>query len=58
MKLRRINYSRDYCINNMSVEIVVSDDAKIPETAISKALIIAMNYLIENMETDKEESAE
>lgn len=58
MKLRRINYSRDYCISDMTVEIEVSDDTKIPETAINKALIIAMNYLIENMETDKEESAE
>lgn len=34
------------------------DGLEITESAINKALMIAMNYLIENMETDKQESAE
>lgn len=49
--------SISYC-NEVSVEISVSDIAKIPEAAINKALMIAMNYLIENMETEEHESAE
>ena len=57
MKHRKIDYSRDYFINLMTVEIVVSDDVKIPESAINKALMIAMNYLMENIDTE-EESAE
>lgn len=44
--------------NVIQVEIQAHDDYKIPELVINKALMIAMNYLIENMETDKEESAE
>lgn len=57
MNKRRINYSSDYFINHMTVEIAVYDDVKIPESAINKALMIAMNYLIENMETDKQEES-
>jgi hypothetical protein len=58
MKQRRINYSRNGYISDMTVEIVLIDDVKIPESAINKALMIAMNYLIENMETEDQESAE
>lgn len=57
MKQHRINYSSDY-FNYMAVEIVASDELKISEPAINKALMIAMNYLIENMETDKQEEPE
>lgn len=60
MELRVATYSLDgYSrTRDLVIEIAFSDDLKIPEHAINKALMIAMNYLIENMETDKEESAE
>lgn len=58
MKQRRINYSRSGYISDMTVEIVLNDDVKIPEQAINKALMIAMNYLIENMETEAQEEPE
>lgn len=58
MKQRRINYSSGVYINEMTVEIVLNDDVKIPEQAINKALMIAMNYLIENMETETQEEPE
>lgn len=50
---RRISYC-----NDVTVEISISDKVKISEAAINKALMIVMNYLIESMETDKQESAE
>lgn len=53
---RVINYD-----DVIAVKIHVYDEyhnVNIPESAVNKALMIAMNYLIENMETDKEESAE
>lgn len=46
-------YSRD-----LKVEIAFSDNVKLPESAINKALMITMNYLIENLETTDQESAE
>lgn len=58
MKQRRINYSSGVYISDITVEIVLNDDAKIPEQAINKALMIAMNYLIENMETEAQEEPE
>lgn len=42
----------------IQVDISAHDYYKISDPLINKALMIAMNYLIENMETDKEESAE
>lgn len=48
-------YSRT---RDLVIEIAFSDNVKISEQAVNKALMIAMNYLIENMETDKQESAE
>lgn len=42
----------------MHVSINIQEGYKITESAISKALMIAMNYLTENMETEVEESAE
>lgn len=58
MKQRRINYSRSVYMSDMTVEIVLNDDVKISEQAINKALMIAMNYLIENMETEAQEEPE
>lgn len=55
---RIINYSFDEYQKTVSVELNITDSVKIPESDINKALMIAMNYLIENMETDKQESAE
>jgi hypothetical protein len=53
----RISYGKDYC-KDATVEIATNDNVKIPEAAINKALMITMNYLIENMETEEHESAE
>lgn len=40
------------------VAVNVADEYKIPESVISKVLMIAMNYIMENMETKEHESAE
>lgn len=40
---------------NVSID---SRYTQLKEKTVNKALIIAMNYLIENIETDNEESAE
>lgn len=53
MAYRRISYG-----NDIIVEINLFKNANIPESAINKALMIAMNYLLENMETDKQEEPE
>lgn len=59
MICRRINYSIKSYENAINVEVIISDIVKIPEAAANKALMIAMNYLIENLETtDKEEAPE
>lgn len=42
----------------IQVDVYAHDEYKISESAINKALMIAMNYLTENMETEEEESAE
>lgn len=55
---RIIKYLFNGYQNSVSVEIAVSDDLKIPEQAINKALLIAMNYLIENIETEEQEEPE
>lgn len=55
---RIIKYLFNGYQNSVSVEIAVSDDLKIAESTINKALMIAMNYLIENMESDKQEEPE
>lgn len=52
---RIINYSLDGYQKNLSVELSITDNVKISEADINKALMIAMNYLLENMETDKQE---
>lgn len=52
---RTINYSLDGYCKYLTVEFTISDDAKIPDEAINKALMIAMNYLVENLETTDQE---
>ena len=47
-------YSRS---RDLQIEIELSDNVKIQEQAINKALMIAMNYLFENMETEDQESS-
>lgn len=49
---RMINYSLDGYQKTVTVELGITDSVQIPEQAINKALMIAMNYLIENMETE------
>lgn len=58
MDRRLIDYSLDGYCRDIKVEILLSAKVKIPETAINKALMIAMNYLMENMETEDEEDQE
>lgn len=55
---RIINYSFDGYQKSVSIEFSITDNVKIPEQAINKALMIAMNYLLENMEITDHESAE
>lgn len=53
MLYRRISYG-----NDVTVEIEITDNVKISDEAVNKALMIAMNYLIENMEIVKQEEPE
>lgn len=53
-----INYFKDGYGNIINIEIMLSEQVIIPEQVIYKALIIAMNYLIENLEITDQESAE
>lgn len=55
---RIVNYSFDGYQKSISVELSITDNIKIPESAINKALMIAMNYLLENMEIDDQETPE
>lgn len=58
MEYRKSSFTIEGYDNYITVEIGLSGKAKIPEAAINKALLIAMNYLIENMESAEQESAE
>ena len=58
MICRRLNFSNESNESSISIEASLSYGVKIAEQTINKALLIAMNYLIENMETDDQESAE
>ena len=58
MKHRTITYSNESCFKGINIEIFVDDELKISYQAINKALMIAMNYLIENMETSDQEEPE
>lgn len=42
----------------INAEIQAHDYFKISDSVINKALMIAMNYLMENMETEDKESVE
>lgn len=44
--------------NTIEIDISAHGYYKISDSVINKALMIAMNYLIENMETDKQEESE
>lgn len=50
--LDRYSRSRD-----LAIEIAFSDNVKLSEQTVNKALMIAMNYLLENMEIHEQESA-
>lgn len=59
MDRRIIDYSLDGYCSDIKVEILLSAKVKISESDINKALMIAMNYLTENMEYEEDqESAE
>lgn len=58
MICRRINYSKESYKSTISVEVILSDDMKITEQSINKVLMIAMNYLLENLETTDQEELE
>ena len=58
MSYRKIGYQVTSCTNDLTVEVGISDSIKIPESVVNKSLMIAMNYLLENMETDKQEEPE
>lgn len=55
---RKINYSFNGYYNDLSVEVKMNDNVKIEDRALNKALMIAVNYLIENITIDEQESAE
>lgn len=55
--IRKMEYIND-ALNIIRIEIRVHDAYKIPESVINKSLMIAMNYLMENMEIEEQESAE
>lgn len=54
----KINYSLNGYTSDLCVEVMLSDKVKIPQEAVNKALMIAMNYLIENLEIVKQEEPE
>lgn len=60
MECRVSTYSLDRYsrTRDLVIEIAFSENVKISEQTVNKALMIAMNYLLENLETDKQESAE
>lgn len=55
--IRNIEYV-GHGYNVIHVEIQAHDEYKIPEAAINKALMIAINYLFENMETTDQKEPE
>nr|UWF90120.1 MAG: hypothetical protein [Bacteriophage sp.] len=58
MSYRKTSLIIDGYDNDITVEIGLSEKAKISEPVINKALMIAMNYLLENLEPTEQESAE
>lgn len=53
MAYRSISYG-----NDIIVEINIFKNVNIPEQAVNKALMITMNYLIENMEIIEQKEPE
>lgn len=58
MAYRKSTFTIEGYDNDITVEIALPDKAKIPEEAFNKALMIAMNYLLENMEPTEQEEPE
>lgn len=58
MSEHRIEFTVKGYYSDLTVEVKMSDNVKIPDEAVNKVLGITMNYLLENMEIDKHESAE
>lgn len=58
MAYRKISCMLEGYDYDLIVEIDLSEKAKIPEAAINKALMIATNYLIENMKIADQEEPE
>lgn len=55
---REIRYSLTGYSTDLVVEVTMSDKVKIPDETINKTLIVAMNYLLDNMTINEQESAE
>lgn len=49
-----LEYSGKF-LGDIDISITASDRYKIPESVVTKALMIAMNYLMENIETEEQE---
>lgn len=60
MMTHEIRYSLTGYSTDLTVEVTWSEKVKISDKTINKALMISMNYLMENMETEEyeHESAE
>lgn len=58
MSEHRIEFTVNGYYSDLTVEVNMSGNVKIPDEAVNKVLGLAMNYLLENMEIDKHESAE
>lgn len=54
----KISYSNNGPYNDLSVEVIMNENIKIPDQSIDKALMIAMNYLLENLEIEVQEDPE
>lgn len=55
---RKLGLLIDRYSNYINLDVSISDGIKIPEPTINKALMIAMNYLIENVVTEEQEEPE
>lgn len=55
--IRDIKFTNEN-FKTICISVKVEEGFKIADSVINKALMIAMNYLIENMETEDQESAE
>lgn len=58
MTYRKISCTLEGYDDDLIVEVDLSKKVKIPKAVINKALMIAMNYLIENMEIADQEEPE